>query len=421
MASNVSEASGIDRVHRGHFAVLLAAFLGWMFDGFEMGLFPIVASPALQDMYSGVGDVKPYVGQWMGIVTAAFLIGAALGGWVFGWLGDKVGRVRAMSISIIAYSLFTGLGGFAQAPWHFVVVRFLGGLGMGGEWSLGVALVMEVWPSRFRPLMAGIIGAAANCGFLLVGMVSKTYPVTPDSWRWMWFLGVAPAVLVFFIRLFVPESERWQEAVKNQHTTPLREVFGPAHLRYTLLGILFASVALIGTWGTVQWIPVWIDQWVGPTVPTAKADVSMLSALGAITGCLAGPLVGGVLGRRSTYCALCATSLLVLLYLYRGSHEYGMVLKATIFAAGFTTAAFYGWFPLFLPELFPTRMRATGQGVCYNTGRVFAAVGALTGSRLIAFFEGDYTKLGTVISSVYVIGMIAIWFAPETKGKPLPE
>ncbi|MCC6153642.1 MAG: MFS transporter [Candidatus Hydrogenedentes bacterium] len=410
-----------NRVRTSHYAVLMAAFFGWMFDGYEMGIFPIVASPALQSMVDPGVDVKAFVGQWMGIVTAAFLLGAAAGGWVFGWLGDKIGRVRAMSISILAYSVLTGLGGFATEPWHFVVVRFLSGLGMGGEWSLGVALVMEVWPAQYRPLMAGVIGAASNVGFLLVGMVSKMHAVTPESWRWMWFLGVLPAIFVFFIRLFVPESERWQHAVKNQHTTPLREVLGPHHLSHTLLGVLFAAVALIGTWGTVQWIPVWIDQWVGASIPTAKADAGMLAAIGAIAGCIAGPLIGGAIGRRPTYFLLCLTSLIVMFALYRGAHEYGPVLKFLIFAAGFTTASFYGWLPLFLPELFPTRMRATGQGVCFNSGRVFAAIGAVSAGRLIAYFDGDYTKMGTVVSCVYIVGMLVIWFAPETKGKPLPE
>ena len=209
------------KIRRSHLLVLLAAFLGWLFDGFEMGLFPIVARPALTDMYTGSDNVDAFVGQWMGWITAVFLLGAAAGGFVFGWFGDRFGRVKAMSASILTYSIFTGLGFFAQEPWHLALFRFLAALGMGGEWSLGVALVMECWPERLRPLMAGIIGAAANFGFLLIAAVSKAKEVTTDSWRWMWLVGILPAMLVFFIRLFVPESERWKASIsknKNNHT-----------------------------------------------------------------------------------------------------------------------------------------------------------------------------------------------------------
>lgn len=432
MTGTPTEPSTHDRVKGAHFAVLLAAFLGWMFDGFEMGLFPFVARPALQSMYAATngGTIAPdaFVGEWMGYVTALFLLGAAAGGWVFGWLGDKIGRVRAMSASILTYSLCTGLGYFAQEPWHLGACRFLAALGMGGEWSLGVALVMEVWPERYRPLMAGVIGAAANFGFLLVGAVGNaltqwaTATSTPDAWRYMWLVGALPALLVFFIRLFVPESERWKHAVEmDKHTTPLRAIFAPDRLKLTLFGIVFTSVALIGTWGTVQWIPLWIDQMTGATIKEAKANAIMLSAIGAIVGCLIGPLLGGVIGRRPTYFLLCLSALVTCAYMYRGGHSYGLLLQLLIAITGFTTAAFYGWFPLFLPELFPTRMRATGQGVCFNTGRVFAAAGAIYGGQLVRSFDGDYARAGSVVILVYVIGMIAIWFVPETKGKPLPE
>src|SRR5687768_14397500 len=197
------------------YAVLIAAFLGWMFDGMEMGIFPLIARPALFEMQQAQGMTltDAFVGKWMGIATAAFLLGAALGGVVFGWLGDKIGRVKAMALSILCYSLFTGLIYFATEPWHLAAVRFVAALGMGGEWSLGVALVMEVWPEKHRPLMAGIIGAAANVGFALIAVIGMFFRVTTDSWRWVALVGAAPALLTFVIRLFVPESEKWHAAV----------------------------------------------------------------------------------------------------------------------------------------------------------------------------------------------------------------
>lgn len=410
-----------ESLKKSHFVVLSAAFLGWLFDGFEMGLFPIVARPALQSMMGGTENLDTFVGQWMGYVTALFLVGAAVGGLIFGWLGDRIGRVKAMSISILTYSIFTALGYFAQEPWHLGFFRFLAALGMGGEWSLGVALVMECWPERLRPLMAGIIGAAANCGFLLVGYVAKVKEVTPDSWRWMWLIGGLPALLVFLIRLFVPESERWKRSVrKTKNNRPLTEIFSPALLRNTCLAIAFSSIALIGTWGSVQWIPIWIDQMVGAEIPTAKAEAGMLAAMGAIIGCLAGPLIGGHVGRRPAYFGICFSALVCSGVLFRFDLEYGTTMKFLIFLTGGAASAFYGWFPLYLPELFPTRARATGQGVAYNSGRLFAALGAVAGGQLVGVFDGDYAKMGSVITLVYLVGMVLIWFAPETKGKPLP-
>src|SRR6266704_1433551 len=151
----------------GKWLVLLAAFLGWMFDGLEMGIFPQIARSALGKLLAGAADENT-IKWWHQVIDAAFLFGAALGGLVFGWLGDRIGRVRAMAFSILVYSAFTGLLYFVAAPWHMAALRFIAAIGMGGEWALGVALVMEVWDARHRPLLAGLIGAAANVGFLIV-------------------------------------------------------------------------------------------------------------------------------------------------------------------------------------------------------------------------------------------------------------
>ncbi len=415
----VSKAPLSTPLTTGQWMALIAGFLGWMFDGFEIGLFPVVARPALQNMLGVTGDQM--VGLWMGRITALFLIGAACGGAAFGWLGDKVGRVRAMALSILTYSLFTGAGYFAQVPWHLGAFRFIAALGMGGEWALGVALVMECWPEKFRPLLAGAIGAAANVGILLVAVVAMSFRVTVDSWRWMFLVGALPALLVFFIRLFVPESERWKASVDAKASHPFVEIFSPHLLKKTLLGIAFASIALIGTWGSVQWVPLWVDQITGGKVPGAKATVQIMSSLGAIIGCLLAPVVGGKIGRRPAFFGLCLFSLLVCAFLFRTLTEYNTLFIATVFVTGCMTAAFYGWFPLYLPELFPTRVRATGQGVSYNSGRILAAVGALTGGELVKHYGGSYAQAGAVVTLVYFLGLVLIWFAPETKGKPLPE
>jgi MFS family permease len=413
-----------DNTRRTQMLVLVAAFLGWMFDGLEMGVFPLVARPALRDMMGAIPDgVSPdkFVGEWMGYITALFLVGAALGGVVFGWLGDRIGRVRAMSLTILAYSVFTGLCYFAKQPWHLGVFRFLAAFGMGGEWSLGVALVMEAWPRDKRPLLAGIIGAASNVGFALIAVFGLWLKVTQNNWRWVMVAGAAPALIALFVQWFVPESERWKDSVRKEgKASPLKEIFSSSMLVTTMLAISFAAIALIGTWSSVQWLPLWADQLTGKN-PDAKAMTQILSGVGAVVGCLIGALFAGKFGRRPAYFGLSLLSFALCQFLFRGVSEYGNTFLFLVFCIGGVTAAFYGWLPLYLPELFPTRVRATGQGVSFNSGRVLAAAGALTQGQLVSHYGGSYAKAGAVITLVYLLGLGLIWLAPETKDRALPE
>jgi MFS transporter, SHS family, sialic acid transporter len=409
------------RLSRVHWMVMLAALLGWFFDGYEIGLFPLIARPALQNVLGvPAGSGEESIGHWIGTITACFLVGAALGGTIFGWLGDRIGRVRAMALSILVYSLFTGVGYFANTPWQLGMSRFVSALGMGGQWSLGVALMMECWPQRWRPWLAGFMGAAANAGMLLVGITAKVHAVTPDSWRWIMLVGALPALLVVFILCGVPESAPWLAASKSAGINPLLEIFSPALLKVTILALIFASIALIGTWGCVQWLPTWADQMAGAGNPTAKAHTQMMTALGAVAGAWIAPLLGSALGRRPAYFLLCVISLASSAVLFRGVHHFGWPFLIMSFVVGSVTASFYSWFPLYFPELFPTRVRATGQGFCFNFGRIMAAAGALAQGRLVGYFHGSYARAGAILSLVYLLGMGLIWLAPETKGKPLP-
>ncbi len=408
------------RIGREQWLVLGAAFLGWMFDGLEMGLFPIAARPALQDLLQVTSDAE--VGRWNGVLTASFLLGAAAGGLVFGWLGDRIGRVRSMAASIAAYALFTGACYFATAPWQLAVLRFCAALGMGGEWSLGVALVVEFWPERLRPLMAGIIGAAANVGFLSIALLAVFFPVTPDQWRWIMLAGASPAILAVLILFFVPESRRWQAAVREKAARPIREIFTPPLLKYTILAICFASIPLVATWGGVSgFLPLWADQLAGPARPYAKGVTQVVISIGAIIGCIVAPIIGGQIGRRPVYFGLCLLSLLACQLLFREWWQYGINFLLMAGIAGCLTAAFYGWLPMYLPELFPTRVRATGQGLSFNFGRILAAGGTLSTGQLMQLFQGSYPRACSTITLIYVVGLALIWLAPETKGKPLPE
>jgi len=488
---------------------LSAALLGWMFDGLEMGLFPLIARPALRDLL-GTQD-EATIGQWFAIITAVFLIGAATGGVLFGWLGDRIGRVRAMMISIVTYAIFSGICGLATDATQVAIFRFVAALGMGGEWSLGVALVMEIWPNKSRAMLAGVIGAAANMGYMVIALAGlglnafigdlhqllldvgvsaeMTEKLTRNSgWRLLMLFGVFPAFLAILIQIFVPESHKWEEEKKKGSTSfwetrdligvligavaalgmialwaldvpwilriagsavaltivtigylyPIRRYLhrqGATNtltaaqnrsldsrtIRRMLLAAALSGVALLGTWGSTQWIPVWVDKMTGGTMPNAKAYTQMATAIGAIVGCIAAALVGDWLGRRVTYALLCVASMVSVFTLFQFNSQYGMQLVLWAFATGATTAAFYGWLPLYLPELFTTRVRATGQGFGFNFGRILAAVGVLQLPIIMREFKVGYETACPAMSLIYVVGFIIIWFAPETKGQPLPE
>ncbi|HKP96665.1 MAG TPA: MFS transporter [Fibrobacteria bacterium] len=417
---------------------LSAAVLGWMFDGLEMGIFPLVGRPALTEMLNG-GDIGP----WFGRIIAVFLVGAAFGGFALGWLGDRIGRTRAMVWSVLAYSVFSGLGAIVTAPWQLAVFRFLAALGMGGQWALGVALVMEIFPNRSRPLMAGVIGASANIGFLLIALLAiglnsilaslstVLHAVLPSSlatvllqngsWRLLMVLSAFPALLTFLIRVFVPESEMWEANSKKVNAkVGLSDLFKNGLAKHTILGAALGAVALMGTWASVQWIPAWAGK-LASGIPNVAAKVQIASALGAIVFSLGFGLIAERFNRRNAYFALSLLSLVSCMILFRLDMHYGAGFLFWTFFVGGITAGFYGLLPLYLPELFPTRVRAMGSGVTFNAGRMIAAGGAIYGGALVKSFGGDIARMCSIVSLVYVLGLVLIWFAPETKGKPLPE
>jgi len=437
---------------RGQWLALAAALLGWMFDGFEQGIFPQVMRPALIEIFdlkdkakiasdadappsernAAKAEVDGVVLPWYGYVTAAFLVGAAAGGWAFGWLGDRIGRVRAMMLSVLAYSIFTGLCGLAQSGTQLVVLRFFAALGMGGEWALGVALVMESWSAHARPVLAGLIGAAANVGIMLSallvrGVEAAGVSIAAGNWRYVLGACALPALLTFFIRMFVPESEKWQAASKSGPKPRMGEIFSGSLWKRTLPGALICGLALMGTWASVQWISPWVNQVTGSQ--RAASDAQMVSGAGAVIFAILAAVVGAKYSRRWGYFTLALGALVVCQFLFRNyanakAEDIDTSFYVTVFFVGGLTAAFYGWFPLYLPELFPTRLRATGQGFCFNIGRLIAAVGALYAGFLTGPsgpFPGDYAAMGATLSLIYLVGMGACWLIPETRGKPLPE
>ena len=296
-ATDGSRSAEGERLRRTQWLVLAAALLGWMFDGVVMGLCPIVSRPAMIDLLglsrADAATVDKLVGPQVSYVIALFLFGAACGGVLFGWLGDRAGRVRAMALSILFYSGFTGACYFAAQPWQLAALFFLAALGMGGEWALGVALVVECWPERSRPLLAGVIGAASNVGYLAMGLIVMFCRVTPASWRWIMLACASPSVLALLILAVVPESPRWRESVRRRAARPLRELLGTPAGAAGTAGNRAGFRGAGGHMGRRAWIFALVGRpMAGQGNPHAKGVAMATIAAGAIFGCFAGAVIG---------------------------------------------------------------------------------------------------------------------------------
>ncbi len=398
--------------------ILIIAWLGWMFDGMEMGIYSVLAHPALKELL-GTAD-KAIIGKYAGVMFALFLLGASIGGFLFGRLGDKIGRVKTMVLTVLVYSLFTGLSAFSHTVTQLGACRFIGAMGLGGEWGLGVALVMETWPNARRPVLAGLLGSSANVGFLVSSLVNLQFG--DWGWRHIFLIGLVPALLSLPIRMVVREPERWVKARERGERPDLSQLFQPALRRSTIMACLLASVAVVGTWGVFQLIPTWVNTMVGGKAVHERAVAALWMAFGQIVGSFVGGPAADWFGRRISYAIFCVASLISALLVFGTVSGYGMPLLVLAAVAGVFTTSFFGWLPLYLPELFPTRIRSTGEGISFNIGRIVAAVAILLGfGQLDKVFGGSFERAGATMSFVYLIGLVLIWFVPETKGRELPE
>ena len=406
----------------GRQLVLAGAFLGWMFAGVQMGIMPLVARAVSQDLI-GAQFNERIAGQWFAWYTVAFLLGAAIGGMLLGWMGDRRGRTRAMGWSIVCYSVFCGAGYFVKSQEQLIVLRFLSSLGVGGMWPNGVSLISEFWPDVSRPMLAGLMGAAANIGVLLTGLIGSALDVTPTSWRWIMLVGAAPGLLGVVALTIVPESPQWLAAgvssPSGRRETPVLEVFRPPLLRVTLVGICLGTVPLLGGWGSGKFLIPWADALSGTSNPGYKAATQIIWAAGAALGAFFGGRLAHALGRRFSYFLTSLVSLVVNGGIFRFVNPLQSLFLPSVFVLGFVSTIFFGWLPLYLPELFPTRVRATGTGVAYNFGRFASAAGVLGAGALVNLFDGDYAKVGAVTSLIYAVGMVVIWWAPDTTGQNL--
>ena len=403
---------------RSRLFTLLAALLALIFAGMQLGLMPI-ASLSVSKSLMGSAFSAGAGGDWVARYTAAMMLGGAFGGIWLGALGDRIGRAKAGAVCVLVYSLFGGAGMFVKSQEQLLVLRFLAGLGVGGIWPNGVALVAESWSNASRPMVAGVAGTGLNVGIFGVSQLGRIFTVTPDSWRWLFEVSAVSILLGLAMWLALPESERWQSAGAKKSGT--RELFGPALRRRTLIGIAVGSIPIIGAWAASKWMIPWADAVGGAVRPGLKALTQQWWAVGAILGSFFGAHLANLLGRRLTYALISFGSVTMTCGIFVWSHPTSGAFLPLVFVQGFITTLFFGWLPLYLPELFPTRVRASGAGMAYNAGRFISAACVLMAGAFMAWSGGDYAKVGTITGLVYALGLVVIWWAPETKGKPLED
>ncbi len=439
--------------------MLAAAFLAWMFAGLENSLFILIHRQMMLELL-GPETPEKLITEWFAWFQSAFLFGAAAGGWIFGALGDRFGRTRAMALSVACYSTLTLSCYFVHDVRLMWAMRFTACLGFGGAWPNAVALVSEAWPSASRPLMAGVMGTAANVGFVILGVIGYTFAITSDNWRWTLLVGGSPVVLAVWIFIAVPESSRWltaRSAVRESQTkSPVIEVFQPPLLYRTLLGISLGAIPVIGTAANANWVVPWTDQYEADAAkknelaaanssmethgvndkstnkvvdeqpaakpkkadPRKKALTQIQRSSGAIVGSLLGGVIASLVGRRLSYFLISLATFAVSTFLFTQLNPHHALFPYVTFMLGLFGVTYFGWLPLFLPELFPTHVRSTGTGISFNTGRVIAACVVLLTAFRMDLFEGDYAQVGMWSGLIYVVGMIIIWFAPRKTELP---
>ena len=419
-------------VSRYQWLVLFVAWLGWVFDSMDATIYTLVLHPALHELLQAkAGGVvsTDEIGRYGGLILSIFLIGWAIGGVLFGVIADRFGRTRTLIFTILIYAVFTGLAAFSHDWWHLAIYRFVTALGIGGEWAAGAALVAEVWPEEKRAKAAGILQSAWAAGYFVAAAVNLG--LRDHGWRPLFVVGIVPAIVAMFVRLWVKEPERWVKAQEQERALGkgaaenLTALFHGGLLRPTLVGSGLAFVAVFGLWGATNWTPTLIrslpqlQDCNSATVTSYVSYATMMLNAGALIGYLSfGPLADWM-GRRAAFGLMCAGSLVMLPVTFLTPQSYLVVLLLLPLLGFFNNGIFSG-FPIYLPELYPTRLRATGAGFCFNAGRVLASAGPfLTGMLVTAL--GGFGRAASAIALIYLLGLLLLPFAPETRGKPLPD
>ncbi len=439
--------------------VFVVASLGWLFDTMDQQLFTMARVSAVRSLLGvATGDQSQLklVEAWSGYTNSIFLIGWGTGGIIFGILGDRIGREKTMTLTILSYSAFTGLSALSKGVWDFALWRFLTGLGVGGQLAVSVSLVAEVMSDRVRPMALGSLQALSAVGNMMaagigmtLGRLQETGQIA-SSWRAMFLVGTVPALLVIPIFLRLREPERWKAAAREGELAAgdkpklgsLAELFGdPRWRRNTIVGMILAFAGVVGLWGIGFFSFDLIDavfrkhflaQDLSPREVEGrlsfwKGITSMVQNAGAFFGIYAFAIMGRSLGRRPAFAIsfVMAAIATVATFWFLDSFWQIFVLIPIM---GFCQLALFGGYAIYLPELFPTRLRSTGVSLCYNVGgRLVAAGGSSLKGLLSSSVFGNYPApmpmrlSGIAMCAVFLMGLLVLPFAPETKDQPLPE
>lgn len=415
-----------------HWWVLIVASLGWMFDTMDQRIFVLARGPAMTALLPA-GTSAADITLYSGIATAIFMAGWAVGGFYLGIIGDRWGRAKTMMLAILMYSLFTGLSALSKTWWDFMIYRFLTGLGVGGEFAAGVTLVAEVMPTSARPHALGIVQTLSALGNVIGSAIS--FIVLPLGWRWMFVVGVLPSLLVAAVFRTMKEPEAWQKARAaqksgHQKLGSVSDLFRtPRWRKNTIIGLLLAISGVVGLWGIGFWTPELIRTALGnASTQTKNWYVSMgtlLQDVGAFFGIYTFTVVTARIGRRPAFVLSfllgLAATVMTFGWLRQTSQIFWMIPML-----GFCNLLVFGGYSIYFPELYPTRLRSTGVGFCYNVGRIIAALGPFTlGGLTVLFakagFESPFRAAAISLASIYLVGVFTMPFAIETRGKPLPE
>lgn len=439
-----------------HWFVLLVASAAWFFDCLDQRLFSLARVPALVDLMK-LPPTSPDLQAFGKIVTACFLIGWGVGGMIFGSLGDKYGRARMLTLTILIYSTFTGLSYFSHNKIDFTIARFLTGVGVGGVFGLAVSLIAETVPSGARAQSLGMLQILSTIGNISAGFAkmgidaleaSKTI-VAGSGWRWMFLIGALPACMIVFTRGYLKEPESWQR-LKEQGLLPKGSIFAPyaslignARWRKNLIvGAIIASTGVIGLWAIGEYAVdlqkvvfkqffekagVAADKIAGE-VNNAISVAYLWNMLGAAVGMTFFTNVAK-LGRRPAFFIGFSAALVITFLVYKNMSD-PSVARWLMFFMGAAQLSVFAGFAIYLPELFPSKLRSTGTSFCYNLGRFAAAAGSFFSAKLTSDVYGSYAAqdpalplryAAMTMCAIFLLGIIVLPFAPETKGKPLPE
>ena len=420
---------------------MLASNIGWMFDGYETYALILTVGVALHQLLepSQYAQIPAYAGTVIGIT----LLGWGVGGFIGGVLADYIGRRRTMILAILAYSLTTGLSAFAWDWVSFALLRFVVGVAIGSEWATGASMTAEVWPDHARGRGAGLMQCGLGIGFFLASFVWLFVSgYGPGAWRIMYFIGVIPALFALWLRTGVEESHKWEQTNEKRKSARAKKISGAtlgpedhALTRFTLsdlfadpeirkraiIAFLMSLTTTVAWWGISTWVPPFVASVAGKAglPPQTWASYAGISYnIGAIIGYVGLGFLADRFGRKPIVMIFFAASLVLTPVLYLWTHDLHLLLLVTAIN-GFFTLGQYSWMSVWMPELFPTRMRATGMAFAFNAPRFVAFLGPLFAGMLIAQF-GGFSKMAVAFSFIYVLGFVVVPFLPETKGKPLP-